>query len=306
MDRRLPNTDERVRTATVLAAAKVNLTLRVLGRRPDGYHDLRSLVIGVDLCDRVRCTPSSEPGIQVGCDDPSLRGRDNLAWKSAEHLAAKVSMSPSLRFHIEKRIPIGAGLGGGSSDAASTLRLCNHVWNAGFDEPSLAEIGADIGSDVPLFFQLPSVVMAGRGERVQFMPIRWSGWILLIFVGIPVPTAEAYGRFNSEDAGEHPEDSESRIAAATEADEIQSLAFNDLEPTVFRVAPAVEIMKRRLDELGLGPIRVSGAGSTLYRLFDDADAARRSAARLRERGIGSRVEVVKAPVGVFPITMEES
>lgn len=158
---------EKTAVLTTHPCAKVNLTLAVTGKRDDGYHELRSLVVGVDLRDSLTAEPVAESQITLRCSDPTLGGEANLAWKAAAALAARAGGPVGARVALTKRVPTGGGLGGGSSDAAAALRLCNRLWSLDLGVRELAAIGAEIGSDVPLFFGLPAAVMAGRGEIVR-------------------------------------------------------------------------------------------------------------------------------------------
>ena len=288
------------------ASAKINLTLDVHGCRNDGYHELRSLVIGVNLCDRVRCRIHHEPGIRLICNDPRLRGSANLAHRAAVKLAQHLEHDPALRIELEKRIPVGGGMGGGSSDAATTLSLCNNLWEAGLDPRELAAIGAELGSDVPLFFSLPSAVVTSRGEQVQPVILRWSGWVLLVSVDAAVYTSEVYRAWRPTDKMHLSSGQDGAIALAATADEVSALASNHLEPAVFRVSPTVARVYDELNRAGLGPIRITGAGSTLYRLFDVEEAAHRVERIINDLRIGVTTSVVAAPVGPGSIASEES
>lgn len=291
------DTVRHVSSASADAPAKLNLTLDILGRRNDGFHELRSLVVGVDLCDRVTCGLRPESGIAVTCSDPALSGNHNLAYRAAARLAEHCAKEPALHIELRKAIPVGAGLGGGSSDAATTLRLCNQLWETGLDPSALAGIGAELGSDIPLFFFLPSAVMTGRGERVAPANLRWSGWVVLVFADVAVSTREVYQAWRPSDAVHLPSGMDEAILEATSADEIMPMLSNHLEPAAFRVSPAVAQAREELDRIGLGSMRVSGAGSALYRLFDDLEVAGEAAGRIRNHGIGLRTLVVAAPAG---------
>jgi len=294
-----------VSAVAATASAKINLTLDVLGRRDDGYHELRSLVIGIGLCDRVRCSVRAESGVELTCNNQALRGVDNLAYLAAMKLTRHVGHDPAVRIELEKRIPIAAGLGGGSSDAATTLRLCNDLWGAGLDGRQLTSIGAEIGSDVPLFFSLPSAVITGRGEQVEPVTLYWSGWVLLVFVSAAVSTTQVYRAWRPEDAADMPTGSDRALIQATTADEVSALVSNHLEPAVFRVAPAVALAYEELNRAGLGPMRVTGAGSTLYRLFDDKEAAGCAAREVEDLHLDVTTSVVAAPVGPGSMVNEE-
>lgn len=287
------------------ACAKINLTLEVRGRRGDGYHELRSLVIGVDLRDRVCCRAESQPSVTLSCSNPTLENADNLTVRAAESLARRLGRDPSIHIALEKSIPVASGLGGGSSDAATTLRLCNDLWQAGLEPSELATVGANLGSDIPLFFSLPGAVITGRGEEVEPVRLGWSGWVLLVFVDVAVSTAEVYRVWRSSDVAGRPRGTDGAIVRARTAEEISGLLVNDLEPAVFRVSPAVARAAEALDRAHIGPVRVTGAGSTLYRLFDEKEGARQAAADIERLQLDVTTKVVAAPVGPSPIVSEE-
>jgi len=287
------------------APAKINLTLEVLGLRADGYHDLRSLVIGIDLADQVRCRTSPVAGIRIHCDDPALNHGENLAARAARTLADRCGLEPALGIDLQKRIPVGGGLGGGSSDAATTLRLCDSLWQTGLDQTELAAIGAELGSDVPLFFSLPSAVMEGRGEKVWPVRLRWSGWVLLICPPLPVSTAEVYRAWRPVDSAGRPSGTDRDILHATTAAELSGLLTNHLEPPLFRVYPTICALREALTSLGLTSMSVTGSGSALYCLFDEPEPALRAANKIQERWSRVTTVVAAAPVGQGPIFFEE-
>lgn len=293
------------RTVRADAPAKINLTLEVLGRRDDGYHELRSLVIGVDLADHVHCQTSPVPGISLHCNDPDLNHGENLAARAARALADRCDHEPALRIELQKHIPVGGGLGGGSSDAATTLRLCDVLWETGLNEVELAAIGAELGSDVPLFFSLPSAVIEGRGERVSPVRLRWSGWVLLLCPPISVSTAEVYRVYRPDDSDGCPSGTDRDILHAASAAEVSELLSNHLETAVFRVCPAVYSLREALTFLDLTSVRVTGSGSALYCLFDDPEPALRAANKIQERWSQVTTVVASAPVGQGPIFSEE-
>lgn len=291
---------------TATALAKINLTLDVLRRRSDGYHELRSLVVGVDLRDQISCrVGDAREGIQLTCSDPSLNNDSNVACLAAVKFSQYIGREPAVKIKLDKRIPIGAGLGGGSSDAAATLRLCDELFETGLDHRKLAAIGAEVGSDVPLFFSLPSVVMTGHGEQVEPVAMAWSGWVLLAFTGTSVSTAQVYRAWRPADTLRLPGETDRAITQAGTADEVSALLSNQLEPAVFRVSATVARAYEELNRARLGPMRVSGAGSALYRLFDEKEAACRAAREIENLGMGITTSVVAAPAGPGPIVGEE-
>ncbi len=294
-----------VASATAQAPGKLNLTLGVHGRRSDGYHEISSLVIGVDLCDRLRLRVLESSGIRLRCDNPSLATADNLAYKAAAVLGRRIGLRPALEIELEKRIPIGGGMGGGSSDAAATLRACNALWESELSDAKLAELGATLGSDVPLFFSLPSAVVFGRGERVQPVKMRWSGWVLLLTVDAVVSTAAVYRAWRTSDGSTSAPEVIEVILSASSAAEFNHLPFNDLQSAVFRICPAVAEVHDALHRAGVGPFHVTGAGSTLFGTFDHGEEAVRVAHRVEKLKLGVHIAVAEAPVGPGKILLGE-
>ncbi len=284
------------------AHAKLNLSLSVLGRRSDGFHDLRSLVLGLDLCDQLQLMETDQPGIELRCSDPTLEATSNLAAKAAQAIAQAFDIEPNIAIDLQKSIPVGGGLGGGSSDAAATLLLCDRLWKLGLDKAKLEEIAAKLGSDVPLFFTLPSAIITGRGEQVEPIAMTWSGWALLIGIDQIVSTAKVYDQLLPDECSCSASDLESNIASAETAADIMSLAKNDLRSAVFRVSPHLAAMYGKLLENGLGPIEVCGAGSTLFRLFDHQREANQAADLISQLKLGVNTTVTAAPVGGVSLT----
>lgn len=289
-------------SARVSAPAKVNLTLRVHGRRDDGFHEVTSLVIGIGLADSVyvgngeRTAPGGS--IHLRCSEPDLpAGEDNLVVRAARLLAERTGSRRGVHIGLEKRIPVGAGMGGGSSDAAAVLRALSTWWDIGWSRHQLSALGAEIGSDVPLFFHLPAAVIRGRGERVEPVTMRWSGWVGLVLGGAFVSTPQVYGALNASPVTERTTDERIEvILGATRADEIGPLLGNDLEPGVFRVCPMMRRLLERVQEVGGRFARISGAGSTVYSLFDGEGDAHAWAEHIRRNELSSAVHVVRAPV----------
>jgi len=292
-------------TAVGMAPAKLNLTLEVLGRRDDGFHDIRSLVIGIALSDVIAATSTVEPTITVATNVPSLDMPENLAARAAHLLRNTGRTSCGVALTIAKRIPIGGGLGGGSSDAAAALRLCKKLWSLDLPDSELAAIGAELGSDVPLFFALPSAFITGRGERVEEARMAWSGWVLLVSVDTVVSTPAVYETWSRLNRRKEPTGDHRGLLGAASAEAVMKMTFNDLEPAVFEVAPRVRRAFDAVHALRLGTFRVSGAGSTLYRLYEEECAARHAAGIIEAEGIGNRTVVAAAPIGAGSIQIEE-
>jgi len=277
------------------ASAKINLTLGVFGVRADGYHEIESIAIGVGLHDTVRCALSDGTGVAITCSDSTIQSSSNLAYLAATRLSKHVNSPSGVNIELQKRIPVGGGMGGGSSDAATTLQLCNQLWDGGMDQAQLAEIGASIGSDVPLFFSLPTAKVSGRGELVDSATLGWSGWALLVFGGQVVPTSAVYAAFREADHASRGRDVNSAVMNASTAETLSTMLYNDLESAVLRVAPDIGHVQQALDMMGMGNWRISGAGSTLFLLFDEQQTAVDAAQRVAQL-TGKQTAVVAAPV----------
>jgi len=286
---------------TMQAPAKVNLTLEVLRRRSDGFHDIRSLVMGVALADRVTCSFSADRSHAFHCNDPELSNDGNLAWAAATLLLRATGLERSLSIDLEKHIPIAAGLGGGSSDAACVLMACNTLLQTGLNRSELAAIGAELGSDVPLFFSLPCALISGRGEVVEAKALQWSGSVLVVHTPVTVSTAEVYQAWRPRD-GANREGAPQAMVDAENSETMMDICFNDLEPAVFQVAPAVEQAKANVERLAQSRFCLSGAGSTFFHLYDDGQAADEAKRRIEAGDPRLRSWIVAAPIATesFP------
>ncbi|MEZ5284373.1 MAG: 4-(cytidine 5'-diphospho)-2-C-methyl-D-erythritol kinase [Vicinamibacterales bacterium] len=276
-------------TLTLPACAKVNLDLRVLGVRPDGYHDLRTVFQSVALADQVTLAESRGP-LVLTCDDPRVpTDRRNLAWKAASllwRLARLGRGAPrGVRIHLAKRIPAEAGLGGGSADAAVTLLGLNRIWKLGLDLPSLSRVAARIGADVPFFLVGGTALGLGRGDELYPLADLPRVSVVILRPGFGVPTADAY-RWFDEDAG-RPRVSRRAPAARPLPPGWPAWAAtlgNALEPAVVRHHPTIGRIRQSLVEAGAVTALMSGSGSAVFGLFERADAARRTARDLARPG----------------------
>lgn len=279
---------------TVEAPAKVNLTLAVQGERADGFHSITSLVMGVRLDDELTFSPTTEAGVHLACDDPTIPVDErNLVVRAAMSLAERAAAPRGVRIGLRKRIPVAAGLGGGSSDCATTLRTLNSLWDVNLDDAELAELGACIGSDVPLFFYLPAAIVTGRGEQVRPVSLPWTGWVVLAHGGWPVSTAEVYANWRESDRRPEKLGPLDDLLSCRRAAELTPRLFNDLEPAICRTVPAVGDFQRRLTDVTGHAWRLSGAGSTAFAIFDTENEARRTAERIDVPGPAKRVMVVE-------------
>ncbi len=270
---------------TIQTPAKVNLTLAVLGERPDGFHEIESLIVPVGLYDELALSESSADGIELSCDDPGVpASRDNLVWWAARRLMDRAGVRGGARLRLTKRIPIGAGLGGGSSDAAATLAGLNRLWGLGLDRAELAGLASEIGSDVPFFLHGGAAIVRGRGEHVEPVELHWPGWIVLVVPPFGMETAAVYGRWEPGDPP--PRESGEVVAAIQAGEDLGGLLYNMLERPAFAIEPRLTELCAKLRALGGAHVRMSGSGSTLFALFRDPDQAKSFAAQAtRQLGV---------------------
>jgi 4-diphosphocytidyl-2-C-methyl-D-erythritol kinase len=266
----------------VPAPAKVNLFLHVVGRRDDGYHLLESLTAFAEIGDIVEAMPAADFGVTI--DGPFAAalptGADNAVSRAVRFLAQEAGQAPHLALRLTKTLPVAAGLGGGSSDAAAALRACRALWRLR-ELPAPARIAAALGADVPVCLAARPAVMTGIGERVREVRPFPHCPVVLVNPGVAVPTAEAFRTFGTTYS--RPRFEVQSLGWAT-IDEL--IAFlrgtdNDLTAAACRIAPAIGEVQAALGALpGCQLARMSGSGATCFGLFADADAARAAAERL--------------------------
>lgn len=265
---------------TVQAPAKVNLCLRVLGRRPDGFHELATLMQPLDLCDTLHLSLGG-PGLSLSCNQSQLEA-DNLVLRAARGFFAALGQAARAYFILQKRIPVAAGLGGGSSDAAAALLALNALHGQALAPEELVGLAASLGVDVPFFLGGATALCSGVGEVVR----PWPEFPLLDYVlvnpGFPLPTAGVYQEFDLQ---------WTNAAGRTKinrppGDYSPGLAFlvNDLEQVALRAHPVLGRIKKALAGCGALGCLMSGSGPTVFGVFADAAQAGRAARRIRREG----------------------
>jgi len=260
------------------APAKINLSLDVLGRRPDGYHALRSVMQAIELYDTLELYPADD--LALDCDAPALAGDTNLAWRAAALLRAETGHGDGARLVLRKRIPIDAGLGGGSSDAATALRGLNKLWGLGLTTERLAALGARLGSDVPFFFYAPTALATGRGETVAALPPPPRAHVVLYKPAIGVSTRHVFAALTPALYGDGA-GTEALLAVLRAGQPPSGWPLsNDLQRTVLLLYPEVARALEALREAGAPNPFMTGSGSTCYALFTDEEDARRVYGRL--------------------------
>ncbi len=288
---------------TVLAPAKVNLVLRILDRRRDGFHNLWSVMQTVGLEDEVsiRLSPG-HAGIRLQCDSQSLSvDHTNLVYRAALAVLQQSGRTPGLDIILKKRIPMGAGLGGGSSDAAATIVGLNRLLNLGWSQQEMAAVGQGLGSDVPFFFFAPSAIVSGKGEHVEPVRITGTRWAVLVNPGFPVETKWAYQELAStRPAIPSLPDSLALVQKEPQLswDQVSKEAHNDFEGPVFHAHPVLRQVKMQLLATGAETALLSGSGATVFGLFQDEHKARQAAEGFRAT---PDLKVFVVPAGSGPL-----
>lgn len=271
------------------AWAKINLGLKVMGRRPDGYHEIRSVVQTVSLADRLSLTPAEADGFR--CDAADLpAGQTNLVVRAREAFRTRwTGARRPVQLHLAKEIPVGAGLGGGSADAAAALRLLNRFHNGPLTVEELRVLAASIGSDVPFLLTGGTARMAGRGEVLE--PLGWTArvWYVLVYPGVAVSTAWAYGQVSPGLTTPTPYLNfiNSLSGGSVHHEALFAVLENDFQPVVERAYPIVAHVRSLIGRTGARVSSMSGSGSTVYGVYDDRNAAIQAQHELEAQGYRS-------------------
>ncbi len=259
------------------APAKVNYLLDVIRKRPDNYHDLRMIMQRIAIYDEIEISLSATPGIRVNCGrDGVPDGPGNIAWKAAETLLGRLDSKPGIDISITKNIPVAAGLGGGSSDAASVLMGLNELLGLGLDDRELMELGLGLGADVPFFIFRKTALAEGIGERLSPVDGLPPAWLVLVNPNIHVSTAWVYKSLQL---------TKEKVLAklpkfSNRIDDICSLLSNDLEKVTIGSFPLIREIKDLLVENGAGGALMSGSGPTVFAVFETEEKARRCHAEI--------------------------
>jgi len=272
---------------TVFSPAKVNVYLRILGRRADGYHDLETVMLPLSFGDEL--TLEAAPAvISLTCDNPTLPVDDmNLVVRAAKRFAEATGIKAGVKMSLKKRTPLAAGLGGGSSNAAVVLEGLNQLWEANAPRETLDKLAAGMGSDINFFLAGGAALCRGRGERVEPVPCRLSAKILLINPGFGISTKWAYENWAKMAAGltaKAPDASVLlRALAGDDLEGVSRALFNSLEAASVRKFPVLELLKDTMRAHGAAGALMSGSGATVFGLFADAGKAEKAAGVIREQ-----------------------
>ena len=288
---------------TVFAPAKINVILRILDRRPDGFHNLWSIMQTVALEDEVQIRLRADrQDIHLKCDATQLAAdQSNLVYRAATAVLARAQQSIGLDIELRKRIPMGAGLGGGSSDAAATIIGLNHLLRLEWSPTQMADVGQSLGSDVPFFLFAPSAFVAGRGETVRPVVVEGARWVVLVNPGFGVNTKWAYQELAATRTAVPPLsliqrelDQQSQVSWA----QLIAVAENDFEAPVFAVHGKLREIKRSLQAHGAEIALLSGSGATVFGVFAEEARARLAQAQFVSEDL---INVIVVPTCSGPL-----
>jgi 4-diphosphocytidyl-2-C-methyl-D-erythritol kinase len=260
----------------LLAPAKINVRLEIIGKREDGFHEIRSIMCAVGLYDTLSLS-KTPAGITLTSSSSEIPlDNKNLAFKAASVLMQTVNVSAGVRIHLEKHIPIAAGLGGGSSDAAATMRGVDSLYGLNYASGELRELGAKIGADVPFFFSNGPALATGIGEKLSPIELSPPFWVLLVTPAMAVSTAWVYSQFTSR--------TQDNVFTFSKKIDLlkmgKEILYNDLERVVIFHFPEIAKIKKTLENHGAWGALMSGSGPTVFGIFFEEEEARRAETKL--------------------------
>ncbi len=259
--------------------AKLNLHLQVLGKRDDGFHEVRTLLQSIDWFDDLEAQPAPEGRLELAVEPPGIVdcGTDNLVMRAARGLWQRVGSQPGALLRLVKRIPIGGGLGGGSADAAAALVLLDRLWALDLGQVALHQVAAELGSDVPFFLRGGLALGVGRGEEIYPLPDLPEMTVVVAIGGQPVATAEVYGRLRAAARLRAPDPAVFAFASGLSHQPPWSGLANDLEPVVLAGWPEVAGLLAALQRHDPLRAAVTGSGAAVYALFANPGQAHQAA-----------------------------
>ena len=263
--------------------AKINLTLDILGKRPDGYHEVAMVMQSIGLSDTVEMEKTDGP-IELTINVPWLKADEkNLAWRAAALIKEEYKLAGGVRMKLTKRIPVAAGLAGGSTDAAAVLRGMNELYALDLSEERLCELGARLGSDIPFCLLGGTMLSTGRGEVLKRLPDLPATWVVLAKPRISVSTAWAYQNYDAQGAKEHPDNERiQQEIARGDRKAVAGLLCNVLESVTIKKYDVISQYKQMMLQQGAMASMMSGSGPTVFGLAERKETADRIAAYMRE------------------------
>ena len=272
----------------VLAPAKINLSLLIAGKRPDGFHEIETIMAKIDWYDEILIQPGRQTGIELLCRGPNRAptGEDNLVYRAAKKLLESCGMKPDVRITLTKNIPAGTGLGSASSDAAATLIGINHYYKLGLDRKILFESAAKLGSDVAFFLDGPLAFCTGKGEKVKKIDEIFNFLALLILPDVSISTEKVYANYrHNHQLYKTLNNRIKNHILKNRIDLAVKMCTNMLAKSCFDLEESLAELKKNIESLGIGPCCLSGSGSAMFCIIEsgDEDKARESVRELADK-----------------------
>ncbi|HUD46391.1 MAG TPA: 4-(cytidine 5'-diphospho)-2-C-methyl-D-erythritol kinase [Candidatus Baltobacteraceae bacterium] len=271
------------------SCCKVNLLLNILGKRPDGYHELETVIHPVDVCDRLEFERAGN-GIHLTCSDPRLPvNSKNLVFRASALFLQSAGVTDGIRIHLHKKIPVAAGLGGGSGNAAVTLLALNELFGYPLEPANLAELAASLGSDIPFFLQSNPALATGRGEVItplSFFPALSGTYMVLVHPGFGISTPWAYEQLAKFPAGAHGTPGRAQCLISLLQTDLPAAArefYNSLELPALRKYPLLEMFQEDFRQNGALSVLMSGSGSTTFALAESKPVAENLLEKLKAK-----------------------
>ena len=258
----------------VLAPAKINLSLLIAGKRPDGFHEIETVMAKIDWYDEVLIQPGRKTGIELICEGPQWApaGEDNLVYRAAKSLMENCGLAADVGIKLKKNIPAGTGLGSASSDAAATLIGLDHYLKLGLDKKDIFKLAADLGSDVAFFLNGPLAFCTGKGEKIKILEEIFNFTAILILPDISISTEKVYANYKHN--RQLYEKLNIRIKEFMDKNRIDLLAkmcTNMLADSCFDLERSLAELKKTIESLGIGPCCLSGSGSAMFCIIESGD-----------------------------------
>ena len=271
----------------VQSYAKINLTLDILGKRPDGYHELATVMQTVDLYDTLCFVATDEDRVSISCNQPELCNDENLVVRAAQAIRKRLNLTQGVLIELHKCIPVAAGLGGGSGNAAAVLQALQRWWQLPLDARELRSMAAELGSDVPFFLPGGLALCEGRGEKITPLELHWPlamRWLLLVKPAIAVSTARVFRNLTANDYSTGAESRAVQAALQSKGTLRPTDLHNSLERGVIEQYPEVAQARKAVLDAGADYVRLSGSGPTLFTAFSTLAVAVQVQQRLQAQG----------------------
>ena len=280
----------------VRAPAKINLSLLIAGKRPDGFHEIETVMAKVDFFDEVLIQQGQKAGIELVCKGPNWapQGKENLIYAACEMLLDNYRLQADIKITLTKNIPAGAGLGSASSDAAATLIGVNRFLELGIGEVELSEMAAVLGSDVAFFLGGPLAFCTGKGEKIKKLDENFNFLALLILPDVTVSTKKVYANYKpNRPLYEKLRAQINSYIQKNRIDLVSEMCANMLERSCFSLYKELVELKAKIESLGIGPLCLSGSGSAMFCIIDNSDVerARENRCKLEEK-VGCKTVIV--------------